>query len=89
MGSPDHGWSRYWSNGPEQVAQALAAPPVPVYGVRTLEDMNRSEIEAIEARYRCQVAGRESLPAFQNVWQTAPDGRVRPEHANLGGGIVT
>lgn len=61
----DHGWARYWSNGPEEVAKALSAPATPVYGVRTLKDMDRSEIEAIESLYRCQVAERESLPAFQ------------------------
>lgn len=61
----DRGWARYWSNGPEEVAKALAAPAIPVYGVRTLEDMDRNEIEAIEARYRCQVAERDTLPAFQ------------------------
>ncbi len=61
----DHGWSRYWSNGPEEVAKALAAPAIPVYGVRTLNDMDRREIEAIEAQYQCQVSERGSLPAFQ------------------------
>ncbi len=80
----DHGWSRYWSNGPEEVAKALAAPAVPVYGVRTLKDMDRNEIEAIEARYCCQISGRENLPAFRTVWQAAPDERVRPAHMDLG-----
>lgn len=61
----DHGWSRYWSNGPEEVAKALNTPADTIYGVRTLEDMDRSEIEAIEAQYRCQVAERDSLPAFR------------------------
>lgn len=63
----DRGWSRYWSNGPEEVAKALSAPAIPVYGVRTLNDMDRHEIEAIEARYRCPVAERDTLPAFQEL----------------------
>lgn len=63
----DRGWSRYWSNGPEEVAKALADPAIPVYGVRELKDMDRGEIEAIESRYRCPVAERDSLPAFQDI----------------------
>lgn len=61
-----HAWARYWSNGPEEVAKALSDPAVPVFGVRTLKDMDRGEIEAIEALYRCQVSERDTLPAFQS-----------------------
>lgn len=62
----DHSLARYWSNGPDDVAKAMRQPIAPTFEARTLEDMSREEIEALEAHYRCPVAGRDSLPAFRS-----------------------
>jgi hypothetical protein len=61
----DQGWGTYWSNGPEQVANALSEAPTPIYGVRTLDDMSKAEVEALEAQYG-PVVQRDRLPAFRS-----------------------
>ena len=52
----DHGWARYWSNGPEQVAAALAEPNPPAGPVRTQAEMTDEEIAALERLYGCKVS---------------------------------
>lgn len=51
----DHGWSRYWSTGPEQIQAALQAPVIKPGPVRTLVDMTEAEILEIERVHGCDV----------------------------------
>lgn len=59
----DHQWSRYWSNGAEQIADALKrAPDMGPGEIRTLSDMSENEIAELEKRYGCQVKPPDDGP---------------------------
>jgi hypothetical protein len=62
----DYDWSTYWSNGPDEIKEALHEPLPPPSSVRTLEDMTPEEIEALEELYSAPVSCRELLPAFRS-----------------------
>lgn len=61
----DYDWSTYWSNGPDEIKEALHTPLPAPSSVRTLDDMTPDEIKALETRYNCPVACREPPPALR------------------------
>jgi len=51
----DYVWSKYWSAGPTELENALTVLLPPPSPVRTLDDMDETEIRGLEARYGCKV----------------------------------